>query len=364
MGLHTSLGSENYQLHYFVDASKHAYGAVCYLRSSDINEHINCNLVINKSHLARKDKFSISRLELLAAVTAVKLNIFLKHELNLPRLRPAIFWTDSAVVLQSIRNEEKRFPLFLSRRLKFITKNTCISNWRYVPSELNPADVLSRGCKSDKRMKTKSWLSGPEFLSEFPDSWPCRFGKTTLDVENVKAFDKKATSAFLITEMIDPVDKLIAYFSSWFKLKKATAWLLKLKTFLINSNSVYHFSRSLSVSDLQKAEIELIRYEEWNNCFIDIMSKMQINESFSLPSKSPLLKLNPVIVNGLLRVGGRLDRASVSFDLKHSIILPHTSHLTNLIVLHCHCITGHGGANMTLNQTTTLLDFTKYSRCS
>ena len=271
-------------------------------------------------------------------MTAVKLDIFLKHELNLPRLRPAIFWTDSAVVLQSIRNEEKRFPLFVSRRLKFITKSTCTSNWRHVPSEPNPADVLSRGCRSDKLMKTKSWLSGPEFLSESPDSWPCRFAETTLDVENVKAFDKKAASAFLITEMIDPVDKLIAYFSSWFKLKKATAWLLKFKTFLINSNSAYHFSRSLSVSDLRKAEIELIKYPQWN-CFGDIMSKMQTNENFSQPSKSPLL-----------RVGGRLDRASVSFDLKHPIILPHTSHLINLIVLHCHCITGHGGANMTLNQ--------------
>ena len=42
-------------------------------------------------------------------------------------------------------------------------------NWRHVPSELNPADVLSRGCRSDKLMKTKSWLSGPEFLSELPD---------------------------------------------------------------------------------------------------------------------------------------------------------------------------------------------------
>ena len=196
-----------------------------------INDHVNCNLVISKSHLAPKDESSISRLELFAAVTAVKLDIFLKHELNLPQLRTAIFWTDSAVVLQSIRNEEKRFPLFMSRRLKFIMKSTCTSNWRHVPSELNPADVLSRGCRSDKLMKTKSWLSGLEFLSELPDSWPCRFGETTLDVENVKAFDKKAASAFFITEMIDPVDKLIAYFFSWFKLKKATAWLLKFKTF-------------------------------------------------------------------------------------------------------------------------------------
>ena len=75
-----------------------------------------------------------------------------------------------------------------------------------------PADVSSHGCRSDNLVKTKSWLSGTEFLSELPDSWPCWFGETKLDVENVKAFDKKAMSAFLITEMIDPVDKLIAYF--------------------------------------------------------------------------------------------------------------------------------------------------------
>ena len=56
------------------------------------------------------------------------------------------------------------------------------------------------------------------------------------------------------------------------------------------------------------------------------------------------------MVNGLLIVRGRFDRASISFELKHPIILPHTSHLTNLIVLHCHCVIGHGGANMTLNQ--------------
>ena len=83
MSLHINFGSENYQLHYFVYASKHAYGALCYLRSSDINDYVNCNLVIGKSHLAPKDEFSIPYLELFAAVTAVKLDIFPKHELNL-----------------------------------------------------------------------------------------------------------------------------------------------------------------------------------------------------------------------------------------------------------------------------------------
>ena len=42
------------------------------LRSIDINDHVNSNLIINKSHLAPKDKFSTPRL----AVTAVKIDIF------------------------------------------------------------------------------------------------------------------------------------------------------------------------------------------------------------------------------------------------------------------------------------------------
>ena len=87
--------------------------------------------------------------------------------------------TDSAVVFQSIRNEKKRFPLFVFRRLKFITNSTCTSNWRHVLNELNSANVLSRGCRPDEIVRTRLRISGSEFLSGSPDSWPCGFGETT-----------------------------------------------------------------------------------------------------------------------------------------------------------------------------------------
>ena len=45
------------------------------------------------------------------------------------------------------------------------------------------------------------------------------------------------------------------------------------------------------------------------------MPKIQDNENFSLQDNGnfSLLKLNPVIVNGLLGVGGRLEQESSTF---------------------------------------------------
>ena len=65
-----------YQLHLFADASEVAYGAMAYLRIEDKNGQVQRSFVMGKSHLA-----PIPRLELLAAVTAVRLYQSLKEQL-------------------------------------------------------------------------------------------------------------------------------------------------------------------------------------------------------------------------------------------------------------------------------------------
>ena len=254
------------------------------------------------------------------------------------------------MVLHSLRNAQKRFPLFVARRLIFISNHTCISNWKHVPSKLNSADLLSRGCRADKLIKTQSWFSGPEFLYKSPQFWPSLFESKVFSEEDLKVFDKKpAVSAFFGSDVNFSLDQVISNFSSLFKLKRAIAWLLKFKEFIMHQKNFT--PSSLSVSDLLTAEAELIKYEQRNN-FGDIISKMKNNEDFVLPLKSPLSKLNPILSDGILRVGGRLNNATVSYDLRHPIILPFSSHLTNLIVFDSHCVTGHGGVNMTLNHLT------------
>jgi len=96
------------QLHIFADASTTGCGGVCYLRAVDRNGNVTCTLAMSQARLVPKGETSIPRLELIVAVMAVQLEGHVKRELNLD-LRPSIFWTDSTVVLQSIRNERKRF---------------------------------------------------------------------------------------------------------------------------------------------------------------------------------------------------------------------------------------------------------------
>ena len=79
------------------------------------------------------------------------------------------------------------------------------------------------------------------------------------------------------------------------------------------------------VHELQRTENILVIYEQHVHSHeqIALLSKnKQLSKTFSL------FTLDPILVDGLLKVGGRLDNAELSFDLKHTIILSETSHLT------------------------------------
>ena len=72
--------------------------------------------------------------------------------------------------------------------------------------------------------------------------------------------------------------------------------------------------------------------------------KRLCNVSYS----SPLRKLNSVVVNGAIRVGGRLGNAdAVAYASKHPTVLPKKHHVTDLIIHHYHQV-GHVGATHVL----------------
>ena len=67
-------------------------------------------------------------------------------------------------------------------------------------------------------------------------------------------------------------------------------------------------------------------------------------------SKQPsVMKLDSTVIDGIMQVGGRLDRAPVGFEVRKPIILAHVSHITHLVVFHCHVMTGHSGIGLTMN---------------
>ena len=74
----------------------------------------------------------------------------------------------------------------------------------------------------------------------------------------------------------------------------------------------------------------------------------QLARTGKLTSKNPLLSLNPLIQNHLLRVGGRLSHSLLEEDAKHPLILPAKCHFTTLIISDAHQPTLHGGIQLTL----------------
>ena len=103
----------NIQLHHFSDASEVGYGAASYLRLVNDQGRIHCGLIMAKSRVAPLKTITVPRMELTAAVVSVKLHKFITEQLDL-LINKTVFWTDSTLVLQYIRNEARRFHTFVT----------------------------------------------------------------------------------------------------------------------------------------------------------------------------------------------------------------------------------------------------------
>ena len=343
------------QLYHFSDASERSFGYVSYLRLVNDNNQSHCALLIGKTKLTPLKPLTTPRLELCAATISVKFDNVLRKELHLPHeLQPSIFWTDSTTVLCYINNETKVFHTFVSNRIQQIRNSSNPSQWRYVSSEQNPADDPSRGLSIDEFLRRDRWKLGPDFLWKAEDKWP---DQPTLLQENLpeQKFDIQRHSCLtVLCESPHFLDDLISRYSSWQRLLRVCAWILRFKNLVSPTESEYtatvtkpkvHVSQKritcLSLEEISKAEMLIFSYlqHKYYKEEIDDLSKGK-----PVRTSSSLIKLSPFIKNGLMHVGGRLKlAASLPFLQKHQIILPRSNHVTNLIIRDIHTKLGHAG---------------------
>ncbi|XP_038076006.1 uncharacterized protein LOC119744087 [Patiria miniata] len=291
-----------------------------------------------------------------------------QEELRLP-ITDIVFWIDSTSVLQYIRNESRRFRTFVANRVARIQDATDESQWRYVNSESNPADEGSRGLSAERMIKDGRWLKGPQFLMMNEDHWPIPPVVVQGTVPNPDILPlndalerdpelkRVVTQTALVQEKLK-VDDFLTKYSSWNRLKRGVAWLLRFVQYLhIRCKGIADDSSlkqgGLSVEECQSAERGIIRYIQ-SQAFpkeIDALHSTK-QETATCGKKSrgqrlSLHKLNPVLMDGILRVGGRLRNAPIDQDMKHPIILPSNHKVTELIIIHHHLLVGHSGVGMT-----------------
>ena len=366
------------QLHHFCDASEDGYGAVTYLLSRNAHSQVHSAFVMGKARVAPLKPATIPRMELIAATMASRIDILWKKELHM-HLQDSVFWTDSTSVLKYIRNETSRFRVFVANRVTEIRKASQPSQWRYVGTASNPADVASRGVKGDAFLKDATWVSGPRFLLQPENEWPVNpenVHRLPADDPEVK---KEATvNTVQASEEADAVTRMIHHFSSWIHLRKSVAWILRFKTWLLSlcqkrrqlnmalaqsaldmeqqrrslERDMETFKRKmlsscLSVEELEKSELEIIKFSQ----------RRRFPEEFSMLEKGKSVKghshihtLCPLIKDGVLRLGGRLSRSSMPAEAKHPIILAKDLHISTLLLRHVHQEVGHSGRNHMLSK--------------
>ena len=158
------------ELHHFCDASMSAYGSVSYLRAVNAEGNVHCSLLLGKSRLAPIRQMTIPRLELSAAMIAVRMDRMLSREISL-EIQDSVFWTDSMIVLQHIYSCSKRLQTFVANRLSAIHEGSKPRQWRKVGTKENPADDVSSGLKGFDMISSHRWKRGPEFFWQDDTAW-------------------------------------------------------------------------------------------------------------------------------------------------------------------------------------------------
>ena len=316
------------EIHTFCDASTVAYACVSYLRTLSPDGGIHVNIIAAKSRLAPIKSITIPRLELAAAVIGSKMDKVIRHALDIPVIG-STFWTDSKIVLAYIQNERKRFKTYVANRVSLIRQCSDPKSWKYVESKINPADVASRGCSASEI--PSMWFKGPAFLSKHKCDWS---GKVDF-IDPISDDDpevRRADKVCLVNAQGDchPLQSLIDHFSSFYKLKKALCWILRVRNILTGKS---RDKGSVTVTEMHHAENMLIKYVQCTEYASEVES---LRSGVNVKCSSSICKLDPFLMNDMIVVGGRLTDAPLVSGSKYPIILPYDNKLSLAIVRDYH----------------------------
>ena len=195
----------------------------------------------------------------------------------------------------------------MSARVAEIQSNSDPSQWRHVPGELNVADDVSHGMPAQRLIGR--WKQGPEYLRLLEEEWPQ--DNSIADLNEVEKEHRK-TQVILLRKLVTTstyVFRFIRNLRTRYKAKKLPE----------NPEQQMQLSRgALAPQELEKAETYLVKEDQ-----------KTVQDHLK---KGELQQLNPFTdENGIIRVGGRVDEAFVSYKTKHPPMLPRDHWISLLI---------------------------------
>lgn len=326
----------NTEIHGFCDSSEKAYAAVIYLKVVQPDGTAAITLLTSKTKVAPIKRISLPRLELCGAVLLSKLLHQVVAAMQLTQSK-TFLWTDSTITLAWIKGYPHNWKTFIANRVAEIQNVASPSDWYHVKSGENPADCATRGIGPTELAQHDLWWNGPSWLRN----------DTYTQCLNREKYETviESRQTFLVTlDSNDSEFDMFDRYSSFTKLIRILAYCTR---FIKNSrctkmNRTYG---ALTIDELKESTCLVERYlqRQYFQNELDNIRKHGSN------NKSKLKSLNPFIDNeGLLRIGGRLDNSSLTYDEKHPIIIPRKSHITTLLIRKAHIESLHGSNKSTL----------------
>lgn len=330
--LGTNIDDSVVELHGFCDASKVAYAAAVYLRRIDVAGNVHVSLVTAKTKVAPIKQVSIPRLELCGAVLVTRLLVEVSEILKVEKSHIRA-WTDSTVVLAWINSHPSRWQTFVANRVSEILTTLDSNQWSHVKTSLNPVDCASRGITPTELLNNTMWFCGPDFLrcSEVKYSKPKNSETQLEEIKvHVAVTDRSIWNRYSsLTKLV----RVVAYCRRFLDLKKPAS-----------ERNRHEYLTSLELTQSLEICVKKCQGEHFEEEL-----KLMREDGKWCKLKGSLKSLTPFIDDkGLLRVGGRLDKSSIGEDVKHPILLPKKSPLTDLIIADAHSKTLHGGIQLML----------------
>lgn len=348
------------QLHVFCDAGENAYGCVGFFRIV-IEGIVRCSLVMARSKVAPLKQLSIPRLELQAAVLGARMALTIRENHSIS-IQQVFFWTDSLTVLSWIKSDQRQYKPFVGFRIGEILSLTTLSEWNWVPTKQNIADILTKWTRSPDLSPDSPWFQGPDFLYLSQESWP----KQRLPSANTK---EEMRTIHLFHDIVLPEPLInVNNISKWNILVRTVACMLrfisnckrKARNEPIECLKPTKRQEKMIVCDVLAMRVPLKQpeYEEAENILFKIAQSEAFgdelkvflrnqqrpsNEWVTIDKSSKLYKLTPLVdMAGVLRMEGRVEKAEfLPFDMRFPVILPKDHDITEKLVRDYHEKYGH-----------------------
>ena len=361
------------EIHIFSDASLEGYGVVIYRVSPAIDggePHValifSRNRVVPLNAKTSGHHNSVPRLELVAAVMGAEEREKLLKRMG-EEVSRVVHWMDSTCVLMQLRSTNIRFKAFVQNRKSKFLAVANLTEVRYCPTELNPADDCSRGMLPDDP-KWERFHNGPDFLRRGVESWPQNIAEGEPEKVDVLAIMAEEIFVSEVSEekiipLSEPLAlRLVENLEHWSAKVRRVAiifkWCKGLLIWRASRRRAIKESLKPSLRELRNAETDIVwalqrKHFESEILVLRRLAIYRHDSRRELKDRvSPLTSLNPFIdVDDIVRVGGRLSNAvSLSFDEKFPIILPRKNEVVDSLIRHVHQTEGHGGTEHCHNQ--------------